>query len=185
MFHCRSCDEPAVGFRTTISHFVCAFHDCADCSLFVSIARRTNRRVEDIIFVGLTEKNRRSPAHRTKSAVRKYVAAVNESPIPVQAAMYAARHIGHFGISARIAPGTIQSTRSTMRRTNDVLVFILSGGCSFVCAASATRLMITAGRFNFAAFPIHVSRTRPIGKTVIGTVLVTSLRSCIENSVNP
>ena len=30
-----------------------------------------------------------------------------------------ARHIGHFGISARIAPGTIHPTRSTARRTSE------------------------------------------------------------------
>jgi hypothetical protein len=39
-------------------------------------------------------------------------------PIPVQSARYAARHIGHFGSSARIAPGIIQPKASTHGRPN-------------------------------------------------------------------
>ena len=56
----------------------------------------------------LAARNKINPTHRITDAARKCVATENESPIPVQTATYAARHSGHFGSSARIAPGMIQ-----------------------------------------------------------------------------
>jgi len=62
--------------------------------------------------------NKINPTLRIKSDKRKCVAAESESPIPLQTAMYAAKHIGHFGSIARIAPGMIQPKPSTNRRAN-------------------------------------------------------------------
>jgi len=45
--------------------------------------------------------------HPTTNPVRNTVATENDNPIPVASATYAARQIGHFGISARIVPGMI------------------------------------------------------------------------------
>ena len=44
-----------------------------------------------------------------------YVAAVNETPMPVASAKYAATQSGHFGIRARIALGTIHLAATTPR----------------------------------------------------------------------
>jgi hypothetical protein len=43
---------------------------------------------------------------RMMSVERRDVAASTERPRPVQSAMYAAKQMGHLGISARIALGT-------------------------------------------------------------------------------
>jgi hypothetical protein len=45
--------------------------------------------------------------HKDISSMRKYAAVETESPTPVPIAMYAARHTGHFGKSARMTPGAI------------------------------------------------------------------------------
>ena len=50
--------------------------------------------------------------------MRRCVAAESEIPTPVQIAMYAARHIGHFGNIAMITPGMIQPNTSAQRRGN-------------------------------------------------------------------
>src|SRR5262245_24620617 len=50
------------------------------------------------------------------SAIRRYEAAVNEMPIPLNIATYAATHAGHLGISASVAPGTIHPANSVLRR---------------------------------------------------------------------
>jgi hypothetical protein len=50
------------------------------------------------------------------AAVRTYEAVVNEIPKPVAAAMYAAKHAGHFGMSATVAPGSTQPAMDTKRR---------------------------------------------------------------------
>jgi hypothetical protein len=54
--------------------------------------------------------------------MRRYVAVDTDSPTPVPIAAYAARHTGHFGTSARMAPGTIHREMSRQRRTS-------LGGC--------------------------------------------------------
>ena len=67
----------------------------------------------------LAARNKINPTHRITDAARKCVATENESPIPVQTATYAARHSGHFGSSARIAPGMIQLAISRPCRKRD------------------------------------------------------------------
>jgi hypothetical protein len=62
--------------------------------------------------------NKTNPTLSIRRDTCKCVAAENESPIPLQSAMYAARHIGHFGSSARIAPGMIQPKTSTHQQAN-------------------------------------------------------------------
>ena len=54
--------------------------------------------------------------HKRMAAVRMYEAVVNEIPKPVAAAMYAAKHAGHFGMSATVAPGSTQPATATKRR---------------------------------------------------------------------
>ena len=69
--------------------------------------------------VCLATRNPSEITHAMINRTLRFAAAATESPSPVQSAMYAARHAGHFGISARIALGRIQPTRSTARRTLD------------------------------------------------------------------
>src|SRR4029434_7133740 len=64
-------------------------------------------------------RNKIDPTHRITSATAKCVAAENESPIPVQTATYAARHIGDCGVSAKIAPEMIQPATSLPRCNRD------------------------------------------------------------------
>src|SRR6266478_4136772 len=54
--------------------------------------------------------------HTTMRNARRLTAAATEILIPVAIIRYAARHIGHFGSSARIALGTIQPAISPLRR---------------------------------------------------------------------
>jgi hypothetical protein len=56
------------------------------------------------------------PTERMSSDVRRCVATETERPRPVQAATYAARHTGHFGISAKIALGAIRLAMLSNRR---------------------------------------------------------------------
>src|ERR1700730_14874306 len=56
--------------------------------------------------------------HRLISSTCRYAAVDTESPIPVPIAMYAATHTGHFGTSARMAPGAIHPAISRQRRAN-------------------------------------------------------------------
>jgi hypothetical protein len=56
--------------------------------------------------------------HRITSSIRRYAAVDTESPIPVPSAMYAARHAGHFGTSARMTPGAIHPAMPRQRRAN-------------------------------------------------------------------
>src|SRR5205823_6514152 len=58
--------------------------------------------------------NKINPTLSIRSNTRKCVAAESESPIPLQSAMYAARHIGHFGSIARIAPGMVDKNAFQM-----------------------------------------------------------------------
>lgn len=53
--------------------------------------------------------------HKIRSDARRCAAVERESPKPVPTATYATRHAGHFGTSARIAPGTIQPAMSRQR----------------------------------------------------------------------
>ena len=62
--------------------------------------------------------NKANPTLRTRSDTRRCVAAESEIPTPVQIAMYAAKHIGHLGNIATIAPGMIQPKTSIHRRGN-------------------------------------------------------------------
>jgi hypothetical protein len=55
----------------------------------------------------------------TISPLRIQAATGIEIPTPVPSAMYAARHIGHLGISARIAVGTIHFVVAMTRRVLD------------------------------------------------------------------
>ena len=45
-----------------------------------------------------------------------YEAVVSEIPKPVAAAMYAAKHAGHFGMSTTVAPGNTQPATERKRR---------------------------------------------------------------------
>src|SRR5437879_11149699 len=83
---------------------------------FPDIFYRPNLRVRRLVFLAAI--NKANPALRARSDTRRCVAAESEIPTPVQIAMYAARHIGHFGNIARIAPGMIQPKTSTHRRAN-------------------------------------------------------------------
>jgi hypothetical protein len=66
--------------------------------------------------VCLAARNTSEITHTMINSTRTLPTAATESPSPVQSAMYAARHIGHFGISARIAPGIIQPAILPLRR---------------------------------------------------------------------
>jgi hypothetical protein len=56
----------------------------------------------------------------TISPPRIQVAAGIEIPKPVPSAMYAARHIGHLGSSAKVAVGTIHFVVATTLRVFDL-----------------------------------------------------------------
>src|ERR687891_220758 len=96
-------------------------------------------------------------------------------------------------MNARTRPGTSQPATSTQRRTNGdtreflqhCLQFIsISSGRWLVRRASAGRLMIAPVRFNVSALAVHVSRTRPIGQTVIGPILSPALWRRIKETVD-
>ena len=57
--------------------------------------------------------------HNTTSSNRRLAAVGKEIPIPVARATYAATHTGHLGISASVAPGTIQPAIAPTRRNGD------------------------------------------------------------------
>jgi hypothetical protein len=63
-----------------------------------------------------TERQSSAPTHRINNENCRLLAPGSESPTPVQTATYAAKHMGHFGISARIAPGTSQPAVSRHHR---------------------------------------------------------------------
>jgi hypothetical protein len=54
--------------------------------------------------------------HKKIAAICMYEAMVHEIPKPVAAAMYAAKHAGHFGMSATVAPGSTQPITERARR---------------------------------------------------------------------
>src|SRR5438874_11513909 len=114
--------------------------------------------------------NKINPTLSIRSNTRKCVAAESESPIPLQSAMYAARHIGHFGSIARIAPGMIQPKTSTYRRADvrglefsqqrSVFIDTLRGCCLIDCT-SARWLGVAPVGFHASPCPVHVPRPSP------------------------
>src|SRR5215469_907626 len=64
----------------------------------------------------LTARQNSAATDRIGSDNCRLAVARNESPTPVQTATYAAKHMGHFCVSARIAPGTSQLAVSRHRR---------------------------------------------------------------------
>jgi len=57
--------------------------------------------------------------HKTTSVARRYMAVGKEIPMPVARATYTATHMGHLGIRASVALGTIQPANSPPRRNHD------------------------------------------------------------------
>lgn len=87
----------------------------------VSIRLRFHRAV---LFPATTRRTLRTTMYASIATLtvikpaRTYAAEVNEIPMPVASAMYAATHAGHFGMTASTTLGTIQPATPTLRRAN-------------------------------------------------------------------
>jgi hypothetical protein len=111
-------------------------------------------------FDGIASRRRwrqRIPARMVKNAsalrqipinpMRIHVATANDTPNPVNSAIYAATHNGHFGTRASMAVGTIHLPEPATRRAVGCSLDVVDVALQHVCLCMASRLVFKPRRF--------------------------------------